>query len=316
MLERDYELRLAAYRTREDDEPGSIMSLKSPSAPSSAIPPAAPLSVDRMLSGTHRRYLRANSTPSSGGPHPSASQRLDADQQEGPRAPVSLPLPGQHVSELRQSVNRQGSQGRVVQDPASMVPYRQVLSSAPPILQQEQSMSGSNLSPATSSITSGRNMSPVLGNWSLDEDDSPRAVSLEKRLLGEGVGRTGMHYPDADAAHGCRALPIADDCESRSSEEDDLYGPSDSPLDPRDGATGNYSGVQQLAFAEASEQARTRLMDAMQQANKTPGAPSPQMKAQDSNRMTQSKEFWLRRAQSLKALTSEQEHIRLTSRAS
>jgi hypothetical protein len=288
---------LAAYRTREDDEPVSIMSLKSPSTPSSAVPPAAPLSLDRILSGTHRRYLRANSTPSSGGPHSSASQRRDADQQEGPRAPISLPLPGQHVSELRQSFNRQGSPGRVVQDPASMVPHRQFLSSAP------------------SSVNSGRNMSPVLGNWSL-EDDSPRAVSLEKRLLGEGVGRTGMHYPEADAAHGCRALTIADDCESKSSEEDDLYGPSDSPLDPRDGATEKYSGVQQLAFAEASEQARTRLMDAMQQANKAPAAPSPRIEARDSDRMRQSKEFWLRRARSLKALTSEQEKIRLTSRAS
>ena len=173
----------------------------------------------------------------------------------------------------------------------------------------------SHLSPATSSVTSGRNMSPVLGNWSL-EDASPRAVSPEKRLLGEGVGRTGMHYPEADAAHGCRALTIADDCESKSSEEDDLYGPSDSPLDPRDGATEKYSGVQQLAFAEASEQARTRLMDAMQQANKAPAAPSPRIEARDSDRMRQSKEFWLRRARSLKALTSEQEKIRLTSRAS
>lgn len=321
LLSPDFELRVAAYRTRDDDDPrsSSILLASTPRAgPSSASTPrVGPSSAPLSLSGTHLRYLGANSgdrsrSSSSVGQN---SARLDVAQDEDLCRPISLPLPGRYLSsDLRLAE----TETQLRQDPALLRrPPQPLLASAPPILPQQQS-AGPALSPATSSITSDQNLSPmVLGNWSAEDSgqDHTRAVSLEKGLLGDVIDRSNMHSSGAAVAHGRRAQPVSDDYAA----EDDTYGPCDES--PRDNLfEERNSGILPPAFSEASEQARTRLVDAMRQAGKKSALSASQINELKfcGDRIKDSKEFWIRRAKSLKALTSEHygDKVRSASRAS
>jgi hypothetical protein len=280
--------------------------------------------LERQLSGTHHKYLKgANSGL---GSKRSADQ--DIERQERPRAPMSFPGAGLQLRNPAH-LTRQAPQDMATrqldlkeapltslppqqyQDAASRTPGLTPAMSADLPQRQCQSLSAS-ASPATS-ITSvaTSNMSPIIsmrGTWhSNDTLEETRAVSLEKRLLHDVVDRGDLHrqrFAVAEAPHA-----LSDDFQG-----EDTFGP-DAEDPPRSTDREEYAaGVEQAAFAEVSVQARTRLLDTMKQVGTQPVAAKVDQ-ACIANRGKESKDFWMRRARSLRALTSEEENVPTQSRA-
>ena len=151
-------------------------------------------------------------------------------------------------------------------------------------------------------------MSPIIRDWAANDSmEETRVVSLEERFLHDVMDRGDLHRP---------RFALAGVHDTTDDSDQDTFGPNSEDSPCGNGRGAYVAGVQQAAFAEVSEQARTRLLDTMEQVGSQPEVTVAAVDQQCSaNRGEQSRAFWVRRARSLKALTSEQEKVRTQSRA-